>query len=50
MSSRIISEALMLVTWWGVRDRVLRRQPHRPFRLHLARHPETVVGDSSKVA
>ena len=50
MSSRIIGEALMLVTWWGVRDRVLRRQPHRPFRLHLARHPETVVGDSSKVA
>jgi dolichol-phosphate mannosyltransferase len=25
MSSRIIVEALLLVTWWGVRDRVLRR-------------------------
>jgi dolichol-phosphate mannosyltransferase len=26
MSSRIIVEALLLVTWWGVRDRVLRRR------------------------
>jgi dolichol-phosphate mannosyltransferase len=25
MSSRIVAEALLLVTWWGVRDRVLRR-------------------------
>jgi hypothetical protein len=25
MSSRIIFEALLLVTWWGFRDRVLRR-------------------------
>jgi dolichol-phosphate mannosyltransferase len=25
MSSRIIVEALLLVTWWGVRDRVFRR-------------------------
>jgi dolichol-phosphate mannosyltransferase len=25
MSSRIVVEALLLVTWWGVRDRVLRR-------------------------
>ena len=24
MSSRIVVEALVLVTWWGVRDRVLR--------------------------
>jgi dolichol-phosphate mannosyltransferase len=51
MSFRIIAEALLLVTWWGVRDRVLRRRPHRPFRLHVAR-PQTrpVAGDSSKVA
>jgi dolichol-phosphate mannosyltransferase len=27
MSSRIVVEALALVTWWGVRDRVLRRKP-----------------------
>jgi dolichol-phosphate mannosyltransferase len=26
MSSRIVVEALMLVSWWGVRDRVLRRR------------------------
>jgi dolichol-phosphate mannosyltransferase len=26
MSSRIVVEALLLVTWWGVRDRVLRRR------------------------
>ncbi|MGQ0617439.1 MAG: polyprenol monophosphomannose synthase [Acidimicrobiia bacterium] len=26
MSGRIVVEALALVTWWGVRDRVLRRQ------------------------
>jgi dolichol-phosphate mannosyltransferase len=25
MSSRIVAEALLLVTWWGVRDRVIRR-------------------------
>jgi dolichol-phosphate mannosyltransferase len=24
MSSRIVVEALVLVTWWGVRDRMLR--------------------------
>ena len=24
MSSRIVVEALVLVTWWGVRDRLLR--------------------------
>jgi hypothetical protein len=24
MSSRIVVEALVLVTWWGVRDRILR--------------------------
>jgi dolichol-phosphate mannosyltransferase len=25
MSSRIVVEAFLLVTWWAVRDRVLRR-------------------------
>jgi dolichol-phosphate mannosyltransferase len=29
MSTRIVVEALILVTWWGVRDRVLRRGRHR---------------------
>ena len=38
MSFRIIAEALLLVTWWGLRDRVARRRTHRPFRLHLAAH------------
>jgi len=28
MSGRIIVEALALVTWWGLRDRVLRRRRH----------------------
>ncbi len=50
MSFRIIAEALALVTWWGVRDRVLRRRPHRPFRLHVVPHPKRSAGDSSKVA
>lgn len=27
MSSRIVVEALALVTWWGIRDRLLRRRP-----------------------
>jgi dolichol-phosphate mannosyltransferase len=27
MSSRIVVEAMSLVTWWAVRDRVLRRSP-----------------------
>jgi dolichol-phosphate mannosyltransferase len=26
MSSAIIGEAMALVTWWGLRDRVLRRK------------------------
>jgi len=30
MSSFIVFEALGLVTWWGVRDRVLRRHHTRP--------------------
>ena len=29
MSWRIVAEAMLLVTWWGVRDRVLRRRKHR---------------------
>ena len=29
MSMRIVAEALALVTWWGMRDRVLRRRPPR---------------------
>jgi hypothetical protein len=33
MSGRIIVEALVLVTWWGVRDRVL--APRRPVWLHV---------------
>jgi dolichol-phosphate mannosyltransferase len=27
MSGRIVAEAMLLVTWWGIRDRVLRRKP-----------------------
>ena len=27
MSTRIVAEAMLLVTWWGLRDRVLRRRP-----------------------
>jgi len=30
MHAGIIYEALGLVTWWGLRDRVLRRRPHVP--------------------
>jgi hypothetical protein len=26
MSGRIVVEALMLVTWWGLRDRVIHRR------------------------
>jgi dolichol-phosphate mannosyltransferase len=28
MSINIVVEAMALVTWWGIRDRVLRRKPH----------------------
>lgn len=28
MSGRIVAEAMLLVTWWAVRDRVLRRRGH----------------------
>ena len=47
MCFRIIAEALLLVTWWGVRDRVLRRRPLRPFRLHVATHPRASSEKSS---
>ena len=30
MSTRVVVEALALVTWWGIRDRVARRSPPRP--------------------
>ncbi len=30
MSSRIVFEALALVTWWGVRDRIAKRTPKAP--------------------
>ncbi len=30
MSWRIVAEAMLLVTWWGLRDRVLRRGRRRP--------------------
>lgn len=43
----IIAEALLLVTWLGVRDRVVRRPPLRPFRLHLATHPRASSEKSS---
>jgi dolichol-phosphate mannosyltransferase len=29
MSGRIVVEAMLLVTWWGVRDLLLRRRPRR---------------------
>jgi hypothetical protein len=29
MSWRIIAEAMLLVTWWGMRDRALRRRRKR---------------------
>ena len=51
MSFRIIAEALLLVTWWGVRDRVMRRQ--RPARLRPirpGRHGRGSAGGSSKAA
>jgi len=47
MSFRIIAEALLLVTWWGLRDRVAGRRPHRPFRLHLAAHSRPGAGEKS---
>ena len=30
MSGRIVVEAMVLVTWWGIRDRLLHRRPARP--------------------
>ncbi|MDZ7734025.1 MAG: hypothetical protein U5R31_14005 [Acidimicrobiia bacterium] len=34
MSGRIVVEALVLVTWWAVRDRVLRRRRLPPAARH----------------
>ncbi len=48
MSLRIIVEALLLVTWWGLRDRVTRRR--RPSRLRPHAHPRPGAGDTSKAA
>jgi dolichol-phosphate mannosyltransferase len=48
MSFRIIVEALLLVTWWGLRDRVAGRRPHRRFRLHLAARPPSRRERSSR--
>ena len=48
MSVRIIVEALLLVTWWGLRDRTLRRRP--PFRLHLTAHARSTAAKTSKAA
>jgi dolichol-phosphate mannosyltransferase len=42
MSFKIVAEALGLVTWWGLRDRVFR--PRRPVWLHLPAHAH--VGDT----
>jgi dolichol-phosphate mannosyltransferase len=30
MSGAIVVEAMALVTWWGIRDRILRRRRTRP--------------------
>jgi dolichol-phosphate mannosyltransferase len=43
MSTHIVVEALALVTWWGVRDRVLR--PRRPVWLHLPAHHHPAPAD-----
>ncbi|HEY8545627.1 MAG TPA: hypothetical protein VIL36_11290, partial [Acidimicrobiales bacterium] len=32
MSWHIIGEAMSLVTWWAIRDRILRRGPRRTLR------------------
>ncbi len=44
MSGRIVVEALVLVTWWAVRDRVLRARP-RPRALRA--HPRPTPGTGS---
>jgi dolichol-phosphate mannosyltransferase len=64
MSSRIIVEALLLVSWWGVRDRVMRRgltpsapaarvptHAYRHFRLHqAARQRMSAASSGARVA
>lgn len=46
MSSRIVVEALSLVTWWGVRDRVVRR-PATGSPKRWWRSPERVAQDEA---
>jgi dolichol-phosphate mannosyltransferase len=49
MSFRIIAEALVLVTWWGVRDRVF--APRRPGWLHVpAAHTPSSAGRTRRAA
>jgi dolichol-phosphate mannosyltransferase len=48
MSFRIIAEALLLVTWWGARDRL--RRPRRPVWLHLPAHHGSADHKSTKAA
>ena len=43
MSSRIVVEALGLVTWWGIRDRLLRRGKPRYWRLMSVTAPFVAV-------
>lgn len=42
MSGRIVVEALILVSWWGFRDRIIRRgrHPHRPVAASSGRPPD----------
>jgi len=48
MSCRIIAEALVLVTWWGVRDRLF--APRRPVWLHMPAAPERSTAAPTKQA
>jgi dolichol-phosphate mannosyltransferase len=48
MSARIIVEALALVTWWGLRDRLL--APRRPVWLHLPTHHTGSAASSDRKA
>ena len=47
MSWHIIGEAMSLVTWWGVRDRLLRRG-HRPDRLVVDGSPTVIDNEGSE--
>jgi len=46
MSSMIVFEALGLVTWWGFRDRVLRRHQVRPTTRLAPGRAEAHYGDA----